>query len=64
MKVRLEFEMPVSCSTCFFLIGNYCHVFALHGKDLKFSFPNRRLKPDWCPLEPVLTIGDYMKGEE
>jgi hypothetical protein len=64
MKARLEFEMPFSCSTCFFLIGNYCHALSLYGKDLKISFPSRGLKPDWCPLEPVLTVGDYVKGEK
>ena len=21
-------------------------------------------KPDWCPLEEVLTVGDYLKGDE
>jgi hypothetical protein len=70
MKARLEFEMPESCNVCLFAQREVywskilCSAVCLVNKK---SWPREittTLKPEWCPLQPVLTVGDYLKGEE
>lgn len=58
MKAKIVFDMPDDCTDCLLRFNWFCRI---TKKDIPFNLDSR---PDWCPLEPFETIGDYLKGEE
>jgi len=66
VKARLEIEMPYNCFECQFrrpTISGFKEICVACEHIIDGSLNSTSEKPDWCPLEPVLTVGDYVKGE-
>ena len=70
MKAKLVIDMPKCCDDCTFLgltHDDYEPCCLAHKSSKIFDpeeFDYEIGKPEWCPLEPIETVADYLKGEK
>ena len=68
MKAKLVIDMPYNCWECQFrrpTISGLGYLCVAKEKGIADCYNTAsKTKPEWCTLEPIETVGDYLKGDK